>query len=144
MPRISAIACIFAFTWNAALEGVGGLLFCAHETGGAHWVAQAEHSEDSHGPCCHHDGQTEADVALGPSECASCEDTLLAGVIMDYAASGLERVSKKAPVALAPTFDLPRSFVPTAFLLAANARGREPPCAGGARCEFSDSIRILC
>lgn len=144
MPRISAIVCLFAFAWNAALAGMGGLLFCAHEAGGAHRVAQTEHLEESHGPCCHHDGQAAADVALEPSDCTSCEDTLLAGSFLDFVASGLERLSRKAPVALAPTFDPPCSLIPAALLLSANARGRSPPFTGGARCEFSDSIRILC
>jgi hypothetical protein len=144
MSRISAIACLIAFTWNAALAGMGGLLFCAHETGGAHWVAQTEHSEESHDPCCHHDGQAEADVTLEVPECASCEDTLLEVSFQDFAASGLERLSRKAPVALAPSSNSLRYFVPTTFLLSADAGGRTSLFVGGARCEFSDTIRILC
>lgn len=144
MSRISAIACLIAFTWNAALAGIGGLLFCAHETGGAHWVAQTGHSEESHGPCCHHDGQAEADVVLEVSDCASCEDTLLAGSFLDFTASGLERLSKKAPVATLLSSDALGLWVPATFRLSVDARVRASPSVGGARCEFSDTIRMIC
>ena len=144
MPRISAIACLIAFTWNAALAGMGGLLFCEHETGGMHRVAQSEHTEEEHGPCCHHDGQAKADVTIEPSDCSSCEDTLLSGSFLDFAASGSERRSLKTPAVLAPTLWYPLFFGPATLLLSMETPSRAPPSLRGARDEFSDTIRILC
>jgi len=144
VPRIPAIACFFAFSWNVVLAGMGGLLFCAHDAGGAHWVAQTEHTEESHGLCCHHDGQVGVDVAMEGSNCASCEDTLLSGSFLEFSAPGFERSSLKTPVALASSPGNLRLFVSTILSLSAETPTGAPPILEDARCEFSDTIRILC
>jgi hypothetical protein len=144
MPRISAIACLIAFTWNAALAGMGGLLFCAHETGGMHRVAPAEHTEEEHGRCCHHDGQAQADVAMVPSDCASCEDTLLSGLSLDFTASGFERLSLKTPAVLAPALWNPRFGVLATSLPSGESPIWASPALEDACFEFSDTIRFLC
>lgn len=144
MPRFTAIACLFAFITNAMVGGMGGILLCAHDAGGTHWFEPAEHEESSHGPCCHHEGDLEGDVALELGDCASCEDTLLRGLSQGAVVSSQERPSLKAPVSSVPGWHQIRAAVLNPRRACLPGVIRAPSMLPNARDAFTDTVRILC
>jgi hypothetical protein len=144
MPRFTTITCLLAFITNAVLGGMGGVLLCAHDTGGTHWFEPTEHDESSHGPCCHHERGPDGDIALEIGDCASCEDTLLTGLSKGVFASGQERPSLKAPVSSALRSDEIRAAANGFTCVCAAGSIRAPAVVANARCAFIHTIRILC
>lgn len=144
MPRFTAIACLLAFITNAVVGGMGGILLCAHEAGGTHWFEPTEHEESSHGPCCHHEGDSDGDVALEIGDCGSCEDTLLTGLSQSVVVSSQERPSLKAPISSALWSDEIRATDHSPRREWAAVATRAPALGPNARCAFIHTVRILC
>lgn len=143
MPRFTAMTCLFAFIMNAVVGGMGGILLCAHESGGTHWFEQTEHEESSHGPCCHHVEKSNADAGLTVRDCSSCEDTLLGDSAIGVAVSGQERLSLKAPIRMTLGPDEVRVLSTRTALVSAAGATRAPTRVANACRAFTRSVRIL-
>jgi len=138
MKSLVALIFTIALACNAALAGIGGLIYCVEKDSGKLCIVSVENSPGNPEGCCPFE-QTKSLSSLPlPFDCDDCTDYEV-DVSEEGAASSVDRVVVKATAAIG-WISMEFFFTRSESAALKNAPARVPPILNGASQLFANTV----